>query len=454
MDDLRWLDATAQAELVRRGEVRADELVDAASARIEALDPRLNAVVTPIEPRPAQAAAPFTGVPMLVKDLALDVRDTRATQGSRWLADHRSPHDAELTRRYRRAGLVIIGKTNTCELGLSPTVEPALFGPARNPWDLQRSTGGSSGGSAAAVAAGLVPLAHGNDLGGSIRYPAAWCGVVGLKPTRGRVPVTAEYGEVVARCWADHVLTRTVRDSAAVLDAVDGRPTGGAGRVGERLRIGVSTRPRGGQHVDAAWCNAAEHAADLLEQLGHRVEEGSPDGLDDPAYGPSLEALYTGAGRRLFTAWCRTVGRSPEGSEIEPQTRALWERALRVSATEEITAAEALERITQRVSAWFATYDAWLTPTLGAGPPPLGELVGTEHDPLAGLRNAGRYLMFDAELANVTGNPAMSLPFGFDDSGLPVAIHITGRFGDDATLLRLASELEEARPWAQHTPAS
>ncbi len=196
MDRYAWLDATAQADLVRRRQVKPSELVEAALSRVEALDRELNAVVTRIDPRPAQADGLFMGVPFLVKDLALEVAGTRFTEGSRWLAGNVSSHDQELARRYRRAGLVVIGKTNTCEFGLSPTCEPALFGPTRNPWDLSRSTSGSSGGSAAAVAAGLVPMAHANDLGGSIRYPAAWCGVFGLKATRARIPVGPEYGDV------------------------------------------------------------------------------------------------------------------------------------------------------------------------------------------------------------------------------------------------------------------
>jgi amidase len=466
MDDYRWLDATAQADLVRRAEVKPCELVEAALARIEADNPALNAVVTPIAPRSGQADEPFAGVPFLVKDLALELAGTRFTEGSRWLAGNVSTHDQELALRCRRAGLVIIGKTNTCEFGLSPTVEPALFGPTRNPWDPRCSTGGSSGGSAAAVAAGLVPMAHGNDLGGSIRYPAAWCGVFGLKPTRARVSIGPEYGDVVSGFAAEHVLTRSVRDSAALLDAVSGPALGDPYRappvrqpfladVGTpvgRLRIGVSTRPRGGQQVDPAWSSAVEQAAELLERLGHSVEQATPDGLDDPAYGPSLGTVFGAATAWIIGYWCRRVGRPPADGEIEPQTRAYWESARRITAGEYLLAVEALQRISRRVAAWFEVYDVWITPTLGGGPAPLGELVGPEHDPLRGARNAGRYLMFDAELANVTGNPAMSVPFGFDDQGLPVGVHVLGRYGDEATLFRLAGQLERARPWALHRP--
>lgn len=460
-----WLDASAQAELVRRREVKPNELVDAALARIERLNLHLNAVITPIDPDPAQDG-PFTGVPFLVKDLAIEVAGTRNTCGSRWLAGNISSHDQELAVRYRRAGLVVIGKTNTCEFGLSPTCEPELFGPTRNPWDRDRSTGGSSGGSAAAVAAGLVPMAHGNDLGGSIRYPAAWCGLFGLKPTRGRVPLGPEYGDMVSGFTCEHALTRSVRDSAALLDAVSGpalgdpywappaaRPFSAEVRADPgRLRIAVSAEPRSGQRVEPTWRAAAEHAARLLEQLGHTVEEDSPDGLGDDGYGPSLTTVYRAGVGWMLGYWCRKVGRPPGEREIEPQTRAYWEAARRVTAADYLSGIETLQRISRQVASWFQTHDAWLTPTLGAGPPAIGELVGTEQAPLRGANAAGRHLMFDAEVANVTGNPAMSMPFGFDTDGRPIGIHILGRYGDEATLFRLAAQLEHAAPWADRHP--
>lgn len=465
MDDGMWLDATAQAELVRRREVKPEELVEAARARIDQLDPALNAVVTRIDPMPAEDG-PFAGVPFLVKDLVLEVAGTRFTAGSRWLAGNVSTEDQELVLRYRRAGLVIVGKTNTCEFGLSPTCEPALFGPTRNPWDLSRSTGGSSGGSAAAVAAGLVPMAHGNDLGGSLRYPAAWCGLFALKPTRGRVPVGPAYGDVVSGFACEHVLTRSVRDSAALLDAVAGPSLGDpysappprrrflaeVGADPGLLRIAVSTRPRGGQGVEPAWRTAAEQAARLLEQLGHTVEEAAPGGLEDPGYEPSVRTVYRGAVAWILDYWCRRMGRPPAEGEIEPQTRAYWEEGRRVSGGDYLSAIEQLQRISRRVAGWFESYDAWLTPTLGAPPPSIRALTGTADDPLRGARNAGSYLMFDAELANVTGNPAMSVPFGFDTQGLPVGIHVLGRYGQEGTLFRLAAQLEEAASWADRHP--
>lgn len=461
MDELRRLDAIAQAELVRAGQVTPGELVAAAQARIDELNPALNAVVTAIEPRAAQADAPFTGVPFLVKDLMIEVAGTPLTEGSRWLAGNVSRHDQELALRYRRAGLVMLGKTNTCEFGLSPTVESALFGPTRNPWDPSRSTGGSSGGSAAAVASGMVPMAHGNDLGGSIRYPAAWCGLFGLKPTRGRVPSGPEYGDLVSGMVAEHALTRSVRDSAALLDAVSGPAPGDpywvppprrsflaeVGAPPGRLRIALTTQPRGDQHVDPAWAAAVKDAAVLLEGLGHVVEEAVPDGLLDPEYEQGMAAVYPAAARWVYQYWCRRIGRPPADGEIEPQTRAYFEHGARISGADYLTGVELLQRVSRKVARWFERYDVWLTPTLGAGPPPLGELVGTESDPLRGSRNAGKYLMFDGELANVTGNPAASIPFGVDAAGLPIGIHVLGRYADEATLVRLAAQIEAARPW-------
>ncbi|MBW3664547.1 MAG: amidase, partial [Actinobacteria bacterium] len=216
--------------------------------------------------------------------------------------------------------------------------------------------------------------------------------------------------------------------------------------------IAVSTRPRGDQQVDPDWVSAVDATARLLEQLGHVVEEAVPDGLDEPAYDPSLGTLYRAATGWLLGYWRRRLGRPPADGEIEPQTLAYWESAQGVTATDYLLAIEAMQRIGRRVAAWFDTFDVWLTPTLGAPPPPLGELVGTESDPLRGSRNAGKYLMFDGELANVTGNPAMSVPVGTDADGLPIGLHALGRFGDEATLFRLAAQLEEARPWADRRP--
>src|SRR6266568_9095757 len=297
-DELALLDATAQAELVRAGQVSAAELVTAAIERIETLNPVLNAVVTPAFERAAEAvrtgfagragpAGPFAGVPYLVKDLACEMKGVRFTEGSRFLAGNVSAFDSELVLRLRRAGLVILGKTSTPEFGMAPACEPVLFGPVRNPWDTGRSTSGSSGGSAAAVASGMVPFAHGNDLGGSLRYPASACGLFALKPTRARNPLGPEYGDIAAGGAAEHALTRSVRDSAALLDATAGPDLGDpywappparpfaeeVGRDPGRLRIAFTAKAPTGVATDLECVKAVREAANLCADLGHEVEE-------------------------------------------------------------------------------------------------------------------------------------------------------------------------------------
>lgn len=464
-EELHWLDATAQADLVRRGEVKATELVDGALARIDALNPKLNAVVTPIDPVPPHDG-PFAGVPFLVKDLAIEIAGTRFCEGSRFLRDNVSTHDQELAIRYRRAGLVVLGKTNTCEFGMMPAAEPVLFGPTHNPWKLGHSTNGSSGGSAAAVASGMVPMAHGNDMGGSIRYPASWCGLFGLKPTRARVPLGPEYGEFPGGLAAEHALTRSVRDSAALLDAVAGpelgdpyfappqqRPFAQEVRTDPgRLRIAFTTAPRGGQTVHADYARAARDAIKLLDELGHEVTEAKPDIFDDD-YDRAFGGAFLAGIPWILGYWIRKLGREPEPDEIEPRTRELFDLGKSIPTVEYLLAMEHVHRIGRRVAEFFERFDAWMTPTLGGPPVPLGVLNGSQDDPLAGNAHMATFLMFDGELANLTGNPAMSVPLFADSEGLPIGMHFMGRFGDEATLFRLAGQLEQARPWAGRRPA-
>ncbi|RKR20710.1 amidase [Arthrobacter oryzae] len=473
-EQLRWMDATEQADLVRSGQVSAAELLAEARDRIRTLNPALNAVVMELagsaeagSPHPAAGEdattveGPFPGVPFLVKDLALEIAGTPFSEGSRWLAGNISRHDQELTRRFRRAGLAIIGKTNTCEFGLSPHCEPVLHGATRNPWDLSLSTSGSSGGSAAAVAAGIVPMAHGNDLGGSLRYPAAWCGVFGLKPTRGRVPLGPEYGDVVGGLAAEFALTRTVRDAAALLDAVAGpapgdpywappRPRPYVAETSTppgRLRIAATATPNGGQQVHPDYLRTFGATVDLLGKLGHHVEEARPDPLDRAGH-RAIRAVYAAAAAWIEGYWTRRLGRGPEPGELEPYTEVLFGRGRKISAGDYLQGMEELQRFSRRVAGFFQTYDLWLTPTVGWPPLPLGTLTGTPEDPLRGEREAGRFLMFDGEYANITGGPAMSVPLGADSAGLPVGMSFLAGFGDEAVLFRLAAQLEQARPWA------
>jgi amidase len=470
-DELSLLDATAQAELVRTGQMTAAELVTAAIERIEALNPVLNAVVTPVFDRAAEAAqacpaGPFCGVPYLLKDLACEMEGVRFTEGSRFLAGNVSALDSELVLRLRRAGLVILGKTNTPEFGMAPACEPVLFGPTRNPWDTERSTSGSSGGSAAAVASGMVPFAHGNDLGGSLRYPASACGLFALKPTRARNPLGPEYGDVAAGGAAEHALTRSVRDSAALLDATSGPDLGDpywapppdrpflaeVGADPGRLRIGFTTRTPDGDLGHPDCVAAAGHAARLCASLGHEITETSWPGFA-PEVGAAIGTMIQAATAWIMRYWIRRVGREPGAGEIEPLNRALWQAGEKVTAAEWLLAVEDVQRFGRRVARFFTGCDAFLTPTMSAPPLPIGTMVSTPEDPWRSLEVSGQTVRYAGVVANLTGNPAMSVPLWWNDDGLPIGVHFLGRFGDEATLIRLAAQLERAQPWSGRRPA-
>jgi amidase len=470
-DELALLDATAQAGLVRTGQVSAAELVTAAIERIEALNPVLNAVVTPVFNRAVEVAragpvGPFAGVPYLLKDLACEMEGVRFTEGSRFLAGHVSAFDSELVLRLRRAGLVILGKTSTPEFGMAPACEPVLFGPTRNPWDPQRSTSGSSGGSAAAVASGMVPFAHGNDLGGSLRYPASACGLFALKPTRARNPLGPEYGDVAAGGAAEHALTRSVRDSAALLDATSGPDLGDpywappparpfldeVGADPGRLRIGYTTRTPDGDPGHPDCVAAADHAARLCASLGHEVTETDWPGFT-PEVGAAIGTMIYAATAWILRYWIRRVGREPGEDEIEPLTRALWQAGEKVTAAGWLLAVEDIQRFSRRVAGFFTGFDAFLTPTMSTPPLPIGTMVSTPEDPWRSLEVSGQTVRYAGVVANLTGNPAMSVPLWWNDDGLPIGVHFLGRFGDEATIIRLAAQLEAAQPWAGRRPA-
>jgi amidase len=468
--ELSTLDATAQAEVVRRGEVTATELVEAAIERIEALNPTLNAVVTPTFERAIDAAAgpltgPFAGVPYLLKDLGTEMEGVRFTEGSRFLADNVSAFDQQLVVRLRAAGLVILGKTNTPEFGMAPSCEPELFGPTRNPWNPDLSTSGSSGGAAAAVASGLVPFAHGNDLGGSLRYPASACGLFALKPTRARNPVGPEYGDVAAGGLVEHALTRSVRDSAALLDATSGPDLGDpypappparpfveeVGANPGRLRIAYTARTPEGDLGHPDCVAAVEHTAQLCAALGHEVREAEWPAFT-PAVGDAIGTMIHAAVAWIMRYWIRRVGREPGIDEIEPLTRALWEGGQRVTAADWLTAVEEVQRFSRGVARSFEDVDLFLTPTMSSPPLPIGTMVSTPEDPWHAMEVSAPTVRYAGIVANLTGNPAMSVPLHWNDEALPIGTHFLGRFGDEATLLRLAAQLEAAQPWADRLP--
>ncbi|NJD18381.1 MAG: amidase, partial [Gemmatimonadetes bacterium] len=460
-------DALGLAALVRAGEVSPVELLDTAMARAQALNPGLNAVVRFMEADARAAAAapapgPFTGVPFLAKDLITFYRGHPTTSGSRLLTGFTPDHDSEMARRVRAAGLVIFGKTNTPEFGLVPFTEPELFGPCRNPWDTGRTPGGSSGGSAAAVSAGIVPMASGGDGGGSIRIPASCCGLFGLKPTRGRTPTGPDFGLLWRGAAIEHVLTRAVRDSAAMLDATQGADGGApfeiappagpylaeVGRDPGRLRIGFTTRPFLHAEVHADCVAATEDAARLLESLGHHVVEAAPR-VDADAFAFAFLTMVAAELGADLEFCSRLLGRRPRRDELEPATWALGLLAEGFSAREYATALRTLEGVGRSVGPFFQEHDLLLTPTLASPPPPVGALA-----PKAGQLRALRILgavgsgrvvraagMLDeaakdafafipwTPVFNVTGHPAMSLPLEWNAQGLPVGVHLVGRFG-------------------------
>ncbi|MEK7703834.1 MAG: amidase [Myxococcota bacterium] len=483
-------DALGLAALVRTKGISALELVDEAIARIEALNPRINAVVhTSFERARKRAQAgtlegPFAGVPFLVKDLLAEQAGEPCAAGSAFLRQVRMPHDSEIVRRYERAGVVILGRTNTPELGIYAVTEPRAFGVTRNPWDLNRTPGGSSGGSAAAVASGMVPMAHGGDGGGSIRIPASHCGLVGLKPTRGRNPIGPYVGDGWGGIVSQHVLTRSVRDCAAMLDATQGPELGApyAAMPPERpymdeirqpagtLRIAYTTEPLFGDTVHPDCVAALEHTVKLLTVLGHKVEVARPP-FDRPrlvrAY---LANVAVGVATALRIA-STLVGRQATAADVEPATWLLKLIGEALSAGEYGWLQHEVHRAGFDLARFGERYDVLLTPTTAQPPVPVGTFALTDVErlqlkvlsalpfkallelALADMSGKALAATPNTMLFNLTGQPAMSLPLWWNGDGLPIGTQFVGRFGDEATLLRLAAQLEEAQPWAQRRPA-
>jgi amidase len=373
-------------------------------------------------------------------------------------------HDSELVIRLKRAGLIIMGKTNTPEFGILPTTEPKLFGPCRNPWDINRTTGGSSGGSSAAVAARLVPMAHANDGGGSIRIPASCCGLFGLKPTRARNPHGPDFGDIFSGLVADHAVTRSVRDSAALLDATSGPDVGDpywapppvrpflqeVGSNPGRLRIAFTTAAASDIRVHPDCISSVHDAAKLCSDLGHDVEEATPL-LNREFVRQSFMVIWSAGCAWSLDGIGIATGKPIIPAQVEPLTWALYEMGRKQTASAYLLALSFLQRVSRDIARFFLKYNVWLTPTLSEPPLPLGSFDSPPENPLEGLRRAEKFVPF-TPICNATGQPAMSVPLYWNGDNLPVGVHFIGRFGDEATLFRLAAQLEAARPWAGRKP--
>lgn len=477
-------DATALAAMVADGEVTPKTLLDAAVSKIEAHNPALNAVIYDMVERARDRVdslpdGPLKGVPFLVKDLKLQIAGTPTSNSSRLTLNHLAAQSSELAKRYEAAGLQILGKTNTPEFGIMGITEPEVRGPCRNPWNLDHTPGGSSGGSSAAVAAGMVPAAHSGDGGGSIRIPASCAGLFGLKPTRGRVTMAPFLGEAWGGFVQEHVVCRSVRDSALFLDIEDppmsGEPYAQPAKAGPwveevgrdpgTLRVGWTSDALFGGSTDPDCVAAVEDAASLLGELGHEVEHACPT-FDREALVRAY-FLTVASGVACFVEETAAVGgRRPRPSDFEPGTWILAQLGWKTSSAELVAAQKVMQRSAREVAAWFESFDVFLSPTMARPPARIGELQiqPAERAQLALVRRLGFKAVLDfaldrmasgklswtpnTQLFNQTGQPAMSVPLFWNSDGLPIGTQIAGRFGDEATLFRLASQLEEARPWA------
>jgi amidase len=482
-------DGLGLAELVRSRAVSAAELAAAAIERIEERNPSINAVVHRMYDEAKRVSSaplpdgPFAGVPFLLKDLMAAYAGAPLTSACRFLADHIPDHDSEMVIRYKRAGLVVVGKTNTPELGIMGFTEPRLFGPCRNPWNTDHTPGGSSGGSGAAVAAGIVPMAHGGDGGGSLRIPASCCGLFGLKPTRGRNPLGPDFGESWSGLVQEHALTRSVRDSAALLDATCGPDLGAPyfaappqrpflaeiGADPGTLRVAFTAEPLFGDSTHPDCRAAVTDAAELCASLGHRVEEARPS-FDKAALRRSYLAVVAVNTARAIDAAGDLLRRTPKAADFEPATWLLGLIGHRMSGARYQAALDLLHRSSRRIARFFLNHDLLLTPTLAHPPLRIGALALKPADlaTIRALRAAPLQKLLDIALEkmaseafeatsntmlfNLTGQPAMSVPLFWSAAGLPIGSQLVARYGEEAALLRLAAQLERARPWFDRRP--
>ncbi|MGB3809252.1 MAG: amidase family protein [Parvibaculum sp.] len=463
-------DGLGLAELVAKGSVKPEELLDEAIARTEKLNPKVNAVVLKhYDEARAQIArglpeGPYKGVPFLLKDLHLLLDGTITSFGSAAFKTNMADHNSTLTDRYLAAGLVIFGKTNSPEFGLSPTTEPRLYGPTRNPWNLGHSAGGSSGGAAAAVAAGLVPVANASDGGGSIRIPAAACGLFGMKPTRARTPMGPDRGEGWGGMSISHVVSRSVRDSAAMLDATHGAADGDpyaapavtrsflqeASTAPGKLRIAFSAKRPDGTLWHKEVVAAVEATAKLLADLGHEVEEAAPE-IDPGEMGNHQAAIIGGNIALTVRQRAAALGRELTENDIEKFTLLVADVAKTRSSADYAEAMLYIHQMGRKMAKFHNRYDVYLSPTLGTPPIPLKHLDTMTSDIGTYMRHSAEYVP-NIGVYNMTGQPSMSMPLAWSADGLPLGMMFTGRFGDEATLFRLAGQIEQARPWGDKRP--
>ena len=472
-DELMFLPALEQARLVREGEVSARELVEASLDAIEALNGELNAFVL-ITAEQALAAAdrveagdprPFAGVPIAIKDLVALTAGVKTTFGMNATGDFVPDHDTHTYRRLRESGAIMVGKTNTPEMGILPVTEPERFGPSRNPWDPTRTPGGSSGGSAAAVAAGMTAIGYANDGGGSIRIPASCCGLVGLKPSRGRVSVGPTWTELVAGFAVEGVVTHTVADTAAALDVMSGPEAGdpywapppavpfseAARREPGKLRIGYSAESPNGSPVHEHCAAATHEAAELLESLGHEVVEQTFD-FDGDAYVENFVKVWLAVTGDEIRDYEELIGHPIDRDQLEPLTRQMLETAEMVTATDYLHALGTLRKLSREIVGMWNGFDVLLTPTLAQPPIAIGALQPAEGEPpIQMLLNSATFVPF-TPVWNVTGQPAMSVPLVQSPDGLPIGVQLVGAPAREDVLLSLGAQLEAARPWAARRP--
>lgn len=463
---------TGLAELVRQKEVTPKELKNAALEGIAKVNPKLNAVVHVLSEQADKEIdsglpdGPFKGVPFLIKEMVLHASGVPSSMGSRLAEGISFPYDCELMARFRKAGLVTVGTTTTPEFGYSGTTESLLYGATHNLWNLAHSPGGSSGGSGAAVAAGIVPFAHANDGGGSIRVPASCNGLVGLKPTRGRVPTGPDYGESLNGLGIEFALTRSVRDAAAQLDAVAGPDTGcyawaespkrpyrdEISSPPQRLRIAWTAKPTSGVRVDKECLDVLYETVKLCEELGHEMIEAAPE-IDNDLHMLATLRFWTANLTNWINGLARVLNRTPSEQNLESAIFACYRFGQTITATEFLEALDIQNMVSRSGGRFFTEYDVLLSPTAARPPLPLGELNANAPgiDAKVWTEQNFTYAPF-TNLFNTTGQPAISLPLGESSDGLPIGMQFAGRFADEATLLRLAAQLEQARPWKDKRP--